>query len=136
VTMQVSIAANTPSDDGPADPPTPPVYDDIDWLGPAATGPLDPLDQQPDDRPPVGPARRRRRPQRRKARGRRADAAPLGRGHLPRPLGLEPGVVVRHRPARILGFSYMHPPMLSHLVAFRLGRPSMMLLTLCRAVWK
>jgi len=31
---------------------------------------------------------------------------------------------------------YTNPLRLSHLVAFRLGRPSMMLLTLCRMVWK
>lgn len=31
---------------------------------------------------------------------------------------------------------YTHPLLLSHLAAFRLGRPAMMLLTLCRTVWK
>jgi hypothetical protein len=32
--------------------------------------------------------------------------------------------------------SYMNPVRLSHLFVFRLGRPAMMLLTLCRMVWK
>ena len=33
-------------------------------------------------------------------------------------------------------YLYMNLPSLSHLAALRLGRPSMMLLTLCRRVWK
>jgi hypothetical protein len=33
-------------------------------------------------------------------------------------------------------FSYTNPVRLSHEAVFLLGRPSMMLLTLCRSVWK